>query len=312
MTIHIFGTSVSIARGYATELAETYNVRNWSIGDQTSVIGLMRAHMASSALKPGDTAVWEYPLLDIMLAHRFGIEEIRSAFRQALGLLSDRGINRIALFSTPKAHIQEPTATEIELKEIATEMGCHIIDVRNIFKRQKIVEPEALYFDDRHMHAGTSVQAEVIRLILAAAEKGPPFDAPGVHERWRWIPAGGNMKSFTNSFVSVDTIELLPNSGGFTIPKTCRVVAVGVVATRTSGACWCGHPGCPPASIGLPEGSMLPFLLRATRLPCVRATVDFISAAPSWATSNGVWMGYNHRAWVGEAPIHVFGALIQQ
>jgi hypothetical protein len=70
MTFWVCGTSVSIKRGYVdhlTRMIAPEQLENISIGDESSLMGLMRVHSVQHKFARGDVLVWEFPLLDIFL-----------------------------------------------------------------------------------------------------------------------------------------------------------------------------------------------------------------------------------------------------
>lgn len=322
----IVGTSVSIERGgYVSRLeqgASEWQVRNLSVGDQTSMMGLMRLLMHRDDIAPGDVVVWEYSLLDHLLTEQaFDRGDVRRARRQAWNLVRELGAGLIVLFVAPREELGARTPIEREAAEDAAQMGAAVLDVRALFTELRIPDPHQHYRDDRHVRADSPLVPLLASRVREVANR---VDAPAralEHEEldapWRFVDAKGLAQGvgrtttrFGNSLMAFDALRLQVDESAF-FPATRRVVALGIVATHASGGAWCGHESCPPASTRLPQELPYDFLLRVTGVPCIRAHVDRIASAPGWAYRRGFWCDYGQALSDAPGEIALFGALLE-
>lgn len=325
-TLWIVGTSVSIeSGGYVAQLqaaAPEWQLRNLSVGDQTSMMGYLRVLQHRAQFARGDVVVWEYSLLDHLLTQGlFDRGDVRRARRFAWNLLRELGVGLVVLFTPPREDLGARTDTERECADDAARMGAPVFDLRDVFAELGIDAPHPHYRDDRHPRVDSPAVARLVeRLRAALAQVEPPACAlvnAELAEPWQWFDAatlaanaGRGTRVLKNSLMSLDAVPLAVDDH-IALPGTRRVVALGVVSTHAAGGAWCGHPGCPPASTRLPADLSYAFLLRVTGLPCIRAHVDQIVSAPGWAYRNGHWRDYGQALSAEPGPIEVFGALIE-
>lgn len=182
-SVWIFGTSASIIRGYATLLPEHlpgYRVRNWSIGNQTSIMGLMRLHQCYPSIEPDDFIVWEYPLLDMLLEPFHDRQNITDAFSSACALVAAKGAHMIVVALAPRAYITGDTdysVREGELRAATAEINGTYLDVRDDFAAagwRTPGEQAAQYQDDRHLLATSTAN---VSLADRLAQICPPIPA---------------------------------------------------------------------------------------------------------------------------------------
>ncbi len=299
--LYLFGTSNALIRdGYATRLAEHAPLVNRSIGDQTSITGLMRLHGVLGELAPDDLVVWEYALLDALLTDA-GVDPdaVAAAAEDAWSQVRARGARLVIAQVTPRRAAAAGEGFPIldRLRAAAERFGTFVAS-----------DPAAGYDDDRHLSRTDGSSRAFAERIIAAADGAQPAYAAR-DARLRWIPAAafGATREHANSLVQADAYEL---GEPVAIPRG-RAIA-GVVSTAESGPLWCGHFGCPAASTRLPEAvRQHKFLVRATRVPCLRLEGPLaLRAAPSWGLSSGVYADYGMERSDELGPVHLIGLLI--
>lgn len=322
--------------GYADYLRTLIGVhlRNHSIGDQTSIMGNMRLRQTLANIAPGDVVVWEYPLLDALLTEAgTDADMVVSAFSDALRLIDDRHAQSILVEITPRAAIIGKTRPAIlnEITRIAHAFGVPVIDTSEVCKSLGLHEAGWAdeYSDDRHLLQHSDVSQRLAQLIvdrLADLRKHESLRRAVVSQsllevEWHSLeslanrvtndhrPPQSSREIYANSFLSCDAL-VLREDDFVPIERTDRLV-IGVVSSVDSGFVWCGHLGCPPASTRLPEElSKFKFLLRTTRLPCMRIKAPLmVRAAPAWSLQGSIWGDYGQSLERHEAPVAVFGAL---
>ncbi|MDN5925425.1 MAG: hypothetical protein L0H70_10565 [Xanthomonadales bacterium] len=324
----IVGTSVSIeANGYASRLAQRlhaeYNIdsRNLSVGDQTSLMGYMRVLMHRHEIGSGDVVVWEYSLLDSLLADsNVPADDIESARHQAWDVLVELGAHIIVLMVPAKAYLSHQSEQEQRMAADASALGLTCIDVRELFQTLDN-SPAQHYRDDRHPSIASPIIGLMVeRLTQAVVSVHGQALQQSPHRRWpdanwQWIgsaelarKSGLGRKRFSNSLVNLSAVSL-HEGDRLPIAATSRVVAIGLLSTHASGGVWCGHPGCAPAATRLPAELAFPFLLRCSGLPCVRAQLDSIACAPDWAYGRGLWAAYGQALCAQPGQVWVFGVL---
>lgn len=136
-------------------------------------------------------------------------------------------------------------------------------------------------------------------------------------QNWQWLDvrtlaaaAGVPMRNFRNSLLAIDAVPLQVDDA-VALPSLCRIVGVGCVSSHETGGLWCGHPGCPPASLRLPAELPYPFLLRTTAIPCLRGEISRIVCAPVYAYGRGVWCDYGQALSNVPGEVGVFGVLYE-
>jgi hypothetical protein len=134
---------------------------------------------------------------------------------------------------------------------------------------------------------------------------------------WHWLNAqklaaagGMSVRQYRNSLLAIDAVPLQIDAT-VALPPLRRIVGVGCVSTHESGGLWCGHPGCPPASLRLPSGLPYPFLLRTTAIPCLRGEISHIGSAPNHAYGRRVWCDYGQALSKVSAEVSVIGVLYE-
>lgn len=297
---------------------------NLSVGDQTSLMGCMRVMDRLDEFAPGDVVVWEYSLLDALLTDDcFAADDTHMARRLAWRRLIERGASLLVLMTPPRRDVRQLTACERLVAEDARTFGIPCLDMREVFAVLRIDDPASHYRDDRHPRTDSPIlEAAVDRLLQEVVarhgvvpEPGRVLPAPGEEQHWRWFGAGAlahaagmPTRTFANSLVSVQAVTL-PVDATVPVPDVARVVGLGVLSTHSSGAAWCGHPGCAPAATRLPADLDYAFLLRATGLPCVRDRINAVGSAPAWAYGRGVWAAYGQELSEEPGEVAVFGML---
>jgi hypothetical protein len=322
MTVWLFGTSVSIQRsGWTGRLAQRIDepLANLSIGDQTSIMGLARLSQVVDQFQPNDVVVWEYPLLDILLLSCFGVADIMRAMRQAWHMARAAGAHVIVVFFTPKPDLAEPSAFEEQIKAAAVQDGAAIVDVRKCFPADD--DPARHYKDIRHLHIDSPVLDVVATGVLECiasrrASSRPASPGPYTAPYWRWwsvgLPGAGPQRVLQSSLVSVRTTALQPGREDIELPPHRRLVCVVVASDDRAGALWCGHQLCLPASCKKPEHLSFQFLLRVTRIPCVRGRIERLSAAPRYSLSSGSWVDFGMAPAPEPGPVDVVGVLLEE
>ena len=329
-TLWIVGTSASIGKrryaGLLADAAPRIRVRNISVGDQTSMMGLLRVLTHRSEFRAGDTVIWEYSLLDHLLTlGPFDHRDVSRARRTAWNLLQEMEIGIIAIFTPPLDEVLSRTEAEREAARDAAAIGATIIDLRDLYAELGISDPRAHYQDDRHLYPDSPVHALLVSRLLRgipsnnAFRERIPIPESSV-KAWGWLGvselasgAGLGIRHLANSLLEVDAVELAIDQQ-VVLPPTRRIVALGIVSTHMSGGAWCGHRGCPPASTRLPSSENYSFLLRITGLPCLRGGVDAIErvvSAPAWSYCNGCWRDYGQELSASPDQIAIFGALVE-
>lgn len=328
----IVGTSVSIEDGgYATRLSSRLAergiaTRNLSIGDQTSVMGYMRMLDARQDIAAGDTVVWEYSLLDTLLTKSlFDANDVHNARRLAWQCLLECGANAIVLMTAPKKHLHRRSRCEDIIARDAASIGMPCIDTRELFKALGIRDAAAHYRDDRHPRQDSPLVDAMVDAVIAhmQAPQSAAHDAAiewlraNTTPNWHWLDAqnlaaagGTSVRQFRNSLLAIDAVPLQVDAA-VGLPPLRRIVGVGCVSTHESGGLWCGHPGCPPASLRLPAGLPYPFLLRTTAIPCLRGEISRIGSAPNHAYGRRVWSDYGQALSKIPAEVSVFGVLYE-
>jgi hypothetical protein len=328
----IIGTSVSIEDGgYATRLSSRVAghgiaTRNLSIGDQTSVMGYMRVLDARQDIAAGDTVVWEYSLLDTLLTESlFDANDVQNARRLAWQCLLECGANAIVLMTAPKKHLHRRSPCEDIIASDAATIGMPCIDTRELFKALGIREAAAHYRDDRHPRLDSPLVDAMVDAVLAhlRTPQSNPHDTAiewlraNTARNWHWLDAQKlaadssiSVRNFRNSLLAIDAVPLQIDAT-VALPPLRRVVGIGCVSTHESGGLWCGHPGCPPASLRLPAELPYAFLLRTTSIPYLRGEISRIVCAPDYAYGRGVWCDYGQALSGVPAEIGVFGVLYE-
>lgn len=328
----IVGTSVSIEQdGYVPRLTVRAReigvpLTNLSVGDQTSLTGCMRVLACADQIGAGDIVVWEYSLLDTILAgDNVPPEDVHCARRMAWRCLRSRGAWLLVVMTPPRESLAHRTGHERQIAGEASTLDVLCIDLRELFTRLHADHPETHYRDDRHPRADSPVIDLLVQEILAFVREHhgdvPPVQTQQQPEsllpRWRWLGAADmargtrlRAKMFRNSLMAVEAITLSVDAR-LAIPAAARLVGVGVLSTHRSGGLWCGHPGCAPAATRLPTDLAYAFLLRSTPVPCVREQIDCLAAAPTWAYARGVWAGYGQEVCDQPGEVSVFGVLYE-
>ena len=331
-TLWIVGTSVSIEDGgYATRLAARaaehgFATRNLSIGDQTSVMGYMRVLGSHDDIRAGDTVVWEYGLLDTLLTESlFDASDVHNARRLAWQCLLELNAHLIVLLTAPRKHLHRRSACEERIARDAAAIGLPCIDTRELFNTVGILDAAAHYRDDRHLRLDSPVVDAMVdavlghMLALRSIVHGTAIEwqRENTVQNWHWLDArtlaaaaGISVRSCHNTLLSIEAVPLAPD-GGLVVPPLRRIVGVGCVSTHESGGLWCGHPGCPPASLRLPAELPYSFLLRTTAIPCLRGGISRIVCAPAYAYARGVWCDYGQALSNAPAEVGVFGVLYE-
>lgn len=329
-TLWVIGTSASIGkRRYAGLLAAAAPgilVRNISVGDQTSMMGLLRVLTHRSEFRAGDTVIWEYSLLDHLLTlGPFDSRDVSRARRTAWNLLQEMEIGLVVILTPPLDAILSRTEAEREAVQDAAAIGATVIDMRDLYAELGIVDPRAHYQDDRHLCPGSPVHALLVSRLLLGVHSGNAIRGrlaipESSVKAWKWLGAselasgaGLATRHLANSLLEVEAVELSIDQQ-VSLPPTRRIVALGIVSTHMSGGAWCGHRGCPPASTRLPSSEDYSFLLRVTGLPCLRAGIDAIErvvSAPAWSYCNGSWRDYGQELSDSPDQIAIFGALVE-
>jgi hypothetical protein len=325
MRIWVVGTSVSVIKygyvGILAQIAAPVPVINISIGDQTSIMGLIRILMHIDKIDSGDLVVWEYPLLDILLVGFFDQSDMLSAARQAWQHVQSRGARIVVLVSVPKRNLEEPSKQEQTIFKEAASMGISVITTRDVFvsKGLRPDEQEAEYSDDRHYTQTSFIHEAIARMLLRAADahcsivRLSSVPASG----WKWIAASDlfhkddcELVEVKNSFFSVPAVRPRMNRKA-PLPKSSRLICVAVATTRESGCIWCGHSLCAPASTRLAENSRLPMMFRTTRIPCVRPELATIEVAPTHSFATRSWADYGLVHVTEAAPVEIAGILVE-
>ena len=324
MTVWICGTSVSLSReGYTSQLGASLQrdgvLRNISVGDQTSICGLIRVLQHEEEFRPGDVMVWEYPLLDILLEDIFGAEDILQAMRIAWTRLRAWGVHVVVLKVTPRDDYARAGPMEQEIDRLLRHHAVPSIDTRRIAAGLGMATLANDYSDDRHPRPESRLVGEIAAEIAAFdkqnhGRKAAPLRVPCGTE-WQWFAAGRLDAEQVvpvvrqNSLVRIEGVSLSPATSRLHLPPLARIVAVGAIGTHEAGSLWCGHKACEPASLRLTDDIGLPFLVRTTRLPCVRGRVTSLVSAPDYAFRRDAWADYGHKR-VGEPhAAEVFGVL---
>jgi len=292
MTIWICGTSVSISPGYTTYLEEHFQpdqIEDISIGNQSSFMGLVRAHQHKNNFRPKDILIWEYPLLDILFEPFYGSDGLLGAMEEAWLLARSKGVKVIVAISLPKSTVQVPSSIEQRIADLAAHHRISVVNLRDSFASCGMLESaESYYVDDRHSRKDCLALKDFSERIVAAANAKPVVR--GIRERfhkprWQWRGADqfGATETFSNSLLTIDAIRLSENSriDGF---KAERAFAC-IVASEETGAIWCGHQYCPPVGTRKLK-STIPWSLQLCRIYCVRNDISQIVRAPNYAIAN--------------------------
>lgn len=335
-TFWIIGTSVSIEDGgYVTLLAERaraigMQIRNLSVGDQTSVIGYMRLLAHRVDIQAADVVVWEYSLLDKLLTEPedniFHPDDVHAARRLAWQCIFKIGAALIVVLIPPKKYLSQRNDCEVAIAEDARLLDVPCLDARELFTQLDIENAELHYRDDRHPRHESPVIAALVDALISCAAKRSRIPTKkmlsvwnNIHPapNWRWQDAATLLKNndatlqqFRNSLVTVDAVQLVPGAAT-NVPAATRVVATGIVSMHNSGGLWCGHLECTPVSARLPSDLPYSFLLRITRLPCKRNQVSKIASAEDSAYDVGVWNDYGQAASRQPGPVAIFGILYE-
>lgn len=330
--IWIVGTSVSIQHGgYVTRLVERVQDElgaeccNLSVGDQNSLMGCMRVLANCDQIRPGDVVIWEYSLLDTILDDgMFAADDVRAARRMAWNAIHGLGARVLVLLVPPRDSFKEYSTQEMETIGDAHKLGLEYVEVRSIFSSLGLI-PDGEYSDDRHLRLDSLVLDALVERLVVLLDgmhghkrtDGKPVSVRLEAPDWYWMGAEelaavveGGITECRNSLMTVSALEL-PVDGRVELPKNDRIVAVGIISTHMTGGVWCGHSGCAPAATRLPAELDHAFLLRATPVPCVRAQVECLAAAPTWAYRRGVWAAYGQELSEEPAPVMIFGVLFK-
>lgn len=331
-TLWIIGTSVSIEDGgYVIRLAARaaehgIDTRNLSIGDQTSVMGYMRVLGARAEIRADDVVIWEYSLLDTLLTESlFDANDVHKARRLTWQCLLERGANVIVLLTAPKKYLRRRSVCEEAIAHDAAAVGMPSIDTRELCSMLGIADAAAHYRDDRHPRQDSPLIDAMVDAVLAhvltpqaiSRDAAIAWLRANTTQDWHWLDAqtlaaasGISVRNFHNALLSIDAMPLAPDAN-FAVPPLRRIVGVGCVSTHESGGLWCGHPGCPPASLRLPAGLPYAFLLRTTAIPCLRGEISRIVCAPDYAYGRGVWCDYGQALSNAPGEVAVFGVLYE-
>ncbi len=327
----IVGTSVSIeAGGYVSKLAERLasagtQLRNLSVGDQTSIMGCMRVLDAEMQIEATDTVVWEYSLLDTLLVEEAYVpeEDVIRARRVAWQHILLRGARLIVLMTPPKKHLARRSPLESLCAADATELGLTVIDLRDLFRQLGIVETSAEYRDDRHPRIDSPVVERTVDSVLQAIDAPaavrsnaiPAWAAAHALDAWKWHSAerlaescGLPLAGFSNSLVSLRALSL-DIDRPLHVDAASRIVAAGIVSTHDTGSLWCRHPRCASASTRLPADLDYAFLLRTTALPCLSPRISELGSAPDYAYFRGNWADYGQKLIDRPGPVFLSGLL---
>jgi len=313
--IWICGTSASISSGcysdFLRDLLPNINIRNISVGDQTSIMGLMRIHQYAGDIKPGDIVVWEYALLDDVLSPFYDRRTVFSAMKQAWLIVMQRGAT-VLLLVTPSRSNATPSHIEEEIIGTALYCGVPLLTLRDLLLPHEKLED--LYRDDRHPDERGELPSRTARQLASMLGATEPQRPPPVEKFWRWIgaaelvAAGAEYVSYENRLLETASARINPGDW-IPIPDEARIVSIGIVSKPDSGAVWCGHQPCAPASCR-PEATGFAFLLRSTRLPCVHGTVGRLFARPDyWPMAS--WQDYGQSPANELAPVDLIGVLVE-
>lgn len=320
MTIWIFGTSVSAQReGWTTRLAAYSHepIINLSVGDQTSIMGFARLSNIINKIIPGDIVIWEYPILDILMVDIFGEGDILAAMHNAWSTATMMGCHVIVLLMTPQRDVGAPSDFELRIVAAAREAVVSIVDFRDYFT--SIGDPTEHYSDDRHIRLDSilldRIAAAVCEEIITCRQRPEPSHPPRpAVPVWHWqtaVQMGARETSMReNSLVSVE-VGRLDASGMETlyVRPHDRFIGAVIVSDHSAGSLWCGHVLCPPASCRMPEHFENPFLLRMTRIACLRGKVERLRAAPEFALQRGAWSDYGFVNSTDANPIEIIGVV---
>jgi hypothetical protein len=320
MTLWIFGTSVSAQReGWTTRLAACSRepIVNLSVGDQTSIMGFSRRSNISTKFMPGDVVIWEYPLLDILMVDMFGEADILAAMQNAWHTAMTMGAHVIVLLMTPLRDIEAASNFELRIRAATAKAAVPFIDLRRCF--EGIGDPAAHYSGDRHIRLDSIVldriTAAICDEIISCRNRPNPSRPPRPPvPAWRWQTAAqmgaGGIFTRENSLVSAE-VSRLDASGleALDVQPHDRLICAIVVSDHAAGSWWCGHIFCPPASCRMPEHLDYPFLLRATRIACLRGKVERLWATPEYALQQGSWSDYGFVSSSDANPVEILGVL---
>ena len=320
MTIWIFGTSVSAQRGgWSSRLGALTGepIVNMSVGDQTSIMGFSRLSSTSNRFVPGDIVVWEYPLLDILMIDFFEEADILAAMLNAWHAAMIMGAHVIVLLVTPRRDVAAASDFEIRINAVAMEAAVSRVNLRDYFDSDDdLVEH---YSSDRHIRLDSNLLDRLAAAVyeeITDCRKRPIPSRLARHPGpvWHWWTAeqmgATNILLRENSLVSAEVgwLDAL-GSESLHVPAHDRLICAVVMSYHSSGSLWCGHIFCPPASCRLPEQFNYPFLLRTTRIPCLRRKVERLWATPEYALQQGAWSDYGFVNSSDANPIEVVGVV---
>jgi len=306
---------------------------NKSVGNATSIMGLMRLFQTIEQISPGDVVLWEYPILDILMSDLYGAAEIMSAYRIAWQRIAKKKAQMIVVNINPRQAILDgrdgELARQIHIDAHTKSLGW--VAMRDVMIANRITEPkmQAAHYggENGHLFSDSPMLAAFSVAVWNEIDRrlGEHFDTFGEGwslPSWLWYD-GPSLRTehqpdvieFANTLMSVRALQMKPNNSAYVLPKPARrVVALGLVTTHRSGAVWCGHACCGPASARLPVGDGHPFLLQSSRLPCVRDHIISLQSAPPHAMRRSIWADATQARCADDgdsAPVALFGALIE-
>jgi hypothetical protein len=202
--VHFFGTSNSILRpGYIENLEQMLADKgiplyNRSVGESTSVMGLMRLHQCLENISVGDVVVWEYPILDVMLRDFYGESEITNAYRMAWTLAAEKGAQIVVVYINPLQALlnraDDRLARQIEGDVRMASLGW--VTMRDTMVQNGIVEPsnQAEHYGggNGHLIPGSvmigafadAIYKEILNRVGAASDG--LFHKWGL-SKWTWV-----------------------------------------------------------------------------------------------------------------------------
>jgi len=279
-------------------------------------MGLMRINQNINDILPGQFVIWEYSLLDEILAPFYPEAVVFSAMLQAWHLIMSKGAFVVVVMTPPRESIL-PSRLETRIYSKAISLGIPVLNLRDLLGTGETFDDH--YRDDRHPNEKGILPSRTAQRLVELFSTYDPMpgeqNCPEFGKPYRWIgvdelrQANGKETNYENSLVKVSAARFDPGQA-FCMGGHHNVIAVGIVAHSESGALWCGHAPCAPASC-VPSPNGYPFLLQSTRLPCVHESIDRIVCRPDyWPITS--WSDYGNISSDGASPIDVFGILVEE